>query len=218
MIGHRLIQIWRQRKTNRRRRTKAFLALAAAAAAALSLVLALSGCGQRSHLSVTIAGRIERVPDGTIAEAAATFHLRPQAGDLVDVQGRVLRAGSFPGWLLLNGRRASGATRLHGGDRVELVKGRDRTEPLRRQLMPVPAGAPSDPQFVLARTPGVELVVRGALSHELVSAQFRPSGGPQMLERAVALTFDDEPSLHDSLRILAVLRRLHVHATFFVVG
>src|SRR6266545_4503226 len=76
MIGHRLIQIWRQRKTNRRRRTKAFLALAAAAAAALSLVLALSGCGQRSHLSVTIAGRIERVPDGTIAEAG---HVPPAA-------------------------------------------------------------------------------------------------------------------------------------------
>ena len=71
---------------------------------------------------------------------------------------------------------------------------------------------------MLAHTPGLEVIVRGALSHELVSARFRPSAGPQRLERAVALTFDDGPSPRDSLRILAVLRRLHAPATFFVIG
>src|SRR5207253_8885349 len=50
------------------------------------------------------------------------------------------------------------------------------------------------------------------------SARFRPDGGAQKVERAVALTFDDGPSPPDSLRILAVLRRLHVRATFFVIG
>lgn len=130
----------------------------------------------------------------------------------------MLRARALPGWLLLNGQRASGATRLRRGDRLELVEGRDRTEPLHRQLVPVPGGAPSNPQFVLADTPGVEVIVRGALSHELVSARFRPSAGPQTLERAVALTFDDGPSPRDTLRILAVLRRLHVRATFFIIG
>jgi peptidoglycan/xylan/chitin deacetylase (PgdA/CDA1 family) len=185
----------------------------------LSLLLALSGCGHRSQLSVTIAGRAERVPEGTtLAEAAASFDLRPQAGDLLDVHGRVLRAGVFPGWLLLDGRPAPGATPLNRGDRVEPVAGRDRVEPLRRQLVPVPAGAPSDPQFLLARTPGVQVVVRGALSHELVSVRFRPRTGRLTVERAVALSFDDGPSPSDTPRILALLRRLHVPATFFVIG
>ena len=211
-------RIGRRRKTNLRRRTKALPALVAAAAA-LSLVPAVSGCGHRSQLAVTIAGSVECVPDGTtLAEAALIFRLRPQAGNLLDVQGRVLRVGAFPGWLLLDGRRASGATRLQSGDRVQPVQGRDRSEPLRRQLVPVPGGAPSDPQFVLARAPGLEVVVRGALSHALVSARFRPTRGQQTVERAVALTFDDGPSPSDTPGILAVLRRLHAHATFFVIG
>ena len=209
---------WRRRKANLRRQTKALVALAVAGAP-LSLLLALSGCGHRSPLSVTIAGRAERVPEGTtLAEAAASVDLRPQAGDLLDVQGRMLRAGVFPGWLLLDGRPAPGATRLNRGDRVEPVAGRDRVEPLRRQLVPVPGGAPSDPQFLLARTPGVQVVVRGALSHELVSVRFQPRRGRQTVERAVALSFDDGPSPSDTPRILALLRRLHVPATFFVIG
>lgn len=36
--------------------------------------------------------------------------------------------------------------------------------------------------------------------------------------RTVALTFDDGPSARTTPQILAVLRRNHVHATFFVVG
>jgi peptidoglycan-N-acetylglucosamine deacetylase len=209
---------WRRRKANLRRQTKALVALAVAGAP-LSLLLALSGCGHRSQLSVKIAGRAERVPEGTtLAEGAASFDLRPKAGDLLDVHGRVLRAGVFPGWLLLDGRPAPDATRLNLGDRVEPVAGRDRVEPLRRQLVPVPGGAPSDPQFLLARTPGVQVVVRGALSHELVSVRFRPRPGRQTVERAVALSFDDGPSPSDTPRILALLRRLHVPATFFVIG
>jgi peptidoglycan/xylan/chitin deacetylase (PgdA/CDA1 family) len=198
--------------------TRALLALGAVAAAT-SLPLALSGCGGRSEIDVTIAGRESTVPEGTtLGEVATMFHLQPEPGDLLDVQGNVLRSRAFPGWLLLDGRHVSGRTRLRSGDRVELVRGRDRTERLRRQLVPVPGGAPADPQFSLARVAGVQVVVRGALSHELVSAKFRPNGRRQRIERAVALTFDDGPSPRDTPRVLAVLRRLHVRATFFVVG
>jgi len=38
------------------------------------------------------------------------------------------------------------------------------------------------------------------------------------VERAVALTFDDGPSPEYTPRVLGVLRRLRVHATFFVIG
>jgi len=77
---------------------------------------------------------------------------------------------------------------------------------------------PADPQFLLSRIPGVDVVIRGALSHEFVSVQFRPDQAQPLLERAVALTFDDGPSPTETPRILTLLRRLRVHATFFVVG
>jgi peptidoglycan/xylan/chitin deacetylase (PgdA/CDA1 family) len=38
------------------------------------------------------------------------------------------------------------------------------------------------------------------------------------MERAVALTFDDGPWPVQTERVLAVLRRFHVHATFFTIG
>jgi peptidoglycan/xylan/chitin deacetylase (PgdA/CDA1 family) len=170
-------------------------------------------------VSITIAGKHEQVPAGTtLAEAVALFRLRPSAGSLLDVRGKVLRRRVFPGALLLDGRQAAGATRLRSGDRVGSLAGHERTEPRRRELVPVRGGSLSDPQFLLSRTPGVEVIVRGAFSHELVSVRFRPSGQQPTLERAIALTFDDGPSPSDTPRILAVLRRLHVRATFFLIG
>jgi peptidoglycan/xylan/chitin deacetylase (PgdA/CDA1 family) len=191
----------------------------AAAITAAAAALTLTGCGHSKSVSVMVDGRQKHVRvSTTLGELAARFQVRPAAGNLLDVQGNVLRRGAFPGSLLLNGRRASPATRLRNGDRVAGRRGRDRREPLRRELLPVRAGAPGNPQFLLARTPGVEVIVRGAISHELVSARFRPSPRRPFVERAVALTFDDGPSPTDTPRVLAVLRRLHVHATFFVVG
>jgi peptidoglycan/xylan/chitin deacetylase (PgdA/CDA1 family) len=191
----------------------------AAAITAAAVALTLTGCGNNKSLSVTVAGRHEHVHIGmTLEDVAARFQVQPSAGNLLDVQGNVLRRGVFPGSLLIDGRRASPATRLHNGDRVVGRRGRDRREPLRRELLPVRAGAPGNPQFLLARTPGVEVIVRGAISHELVSARFQPSPRRPIVERAVALTFDDGPSPTNTPRVLAVLRHLHVHATFFVVG
>ena len=68
------------------------------------------------------------------------------------------------------------------------------------------------------RTPGVEIVARGAISHVVTARRFRSTGGPVRVENAVALTFDDGPSPVDTPRVLDILHRLHVHATFFVIG
>jgi peptidoglycan/xylan/chitin deacetylase (PgdA/CDA1 family) len=196
-------------------RTSRFVVAVAATAA----VLVLPACGERASVSITVAGRQAQVPSGTtLAEAVTLFRLKPVAGNLLDVEGKVLRHGVSPGSILVNGRRAAGATRLQSGDRVATAPGADRTEPLRREVVAVPGGAPSNPQFVLTRTPGADVIVRGAISHKLVSAHFRPSGRPPTVERAVALTFDDGPWPESTSRILAVLRRLHVRATFFVIG
>ena len=183
--------------------------LAVLAAIAGVAVRRQGGTRARPPLTVTVAGRRVEVVDGTtLGQAGWRFGLRPRSGNLLDVEGQ----------LLLDGRVASAGIRLRSGDRIGVADGHDRREPLSRQLVQVKDGIPADPQFTLTRAPGTELVIRGALSHKLVSVRFRSSRGPANVERAVALTFDDGPSLRYTPRILAVLKRLHVHATFFCIG
>jgi len=170
------------------------------------------------QVAVVVAGRSVQFPQGTrLRRAAALLRLRPRAGDLLDVGGRVLRRGPFGGKILVNGKHVVSTTRLRPGDRIRVVNGHDRREPLTREIVKVRGGITANPQFILARTPGTQIVVRGALSHRLVSVRFRPRG-PELVERAVALTFDDGPSPRYTPRILAVLRRLNVPATFFAIG
>jgi peptidoglycan/xylan/chitin deacetylase (PgdA/CDA1 family) len=193
-----------------------------AAVAAIAAVAAVrqwsAGSGTGPSLSVTVDGRTVALHEGTtLRRAAALLRLRPEAGDLVDVDGRVLRRGVYPGRMLLNGHPATAATQLHGGDRIRVVEGRDRREPTRRQLVRLRSGILPNPLFTLARTAGSELIVRGAISHKLVSVRYEPRGAAKA-ERAVALTFDDGPNPQYTPRILAVLRRLGVPATFFPIG
>jgi hypothetical protein len=152
-----------------------------------------SGGSVRVSLTVTVAGRPAHVVEGTmLAAAAAKFGLHPGSGDLLDVNGKVLRAAAVPGKLLVDGRAAPGGMRLRSGDRITAVDGHDRREPLARRVVRVSGGMPSDPQFTLGRTPGEQVIVSGVLSHELVSVRFRASGAARVV-RAVALTFDDGP-------------------------
>jgi sulfur carrier protein ThiS len=105
----------------------------------------LFGGNGRVSLTVTVAGRPALVIEGTtLAEAAARFGLRPRAGDLLDVDGKVLRASFVPGKLLVDGRLAPAGTRLRKGDRISVVDGHDRREPLVRRVVGVSGGAPSD--------------------------------------------------------------------------
>jgi peptidoglycan/xylan/chitin deacetylase (PgdA/CDA1 family) len=185
------------------------------------LALTAAGCGAQRQVGVSIEvdGKREFLPPGTtLAQAASLLGIRPASGSLLDVGGRVLRRGVYPGSLLLDDQRAPGATRLREGDRIVVVRGRSRTEALSREVIASRGGALGNPEFTLARTPGVSVVVRGAVSHELVSAHFRPTGRLPTVERSVALTFDDGPWPQNTPRILRVLRRAHAPATFFVIG
>ena len=191
------------------------VAVAAISAAATGLFTQQT---ESSPLTVTVDGRAVRLAAGsTLSQAAATLGLRPRVGELLDVAGKPLRPDGDPGRLLVDGRPEGGHALLRSGDRITLVDGHDRKEPLARQVVPVPGGAPSDPQFTLSRAAGEEEVVRGAISHELVSSHFRPTAAAKA-QRAVALTFDDGPSPEYTPRILATLRRLGIRATFFVIG
>jgi len=185
-----------------------------------TVVLLGAGCGQQhSSVSIVVAGRhVHVATKTTLGQAIDKLGLRPPAGSLIDVRGNVLHAAVYPGTLLLNGRRAASATRLRKGDRISFVTGRDRVERLQHERRPVPGGISGNPQGRLMRTPGVQIVVRGAVSHQVLSTRFLATGGPVRVERAVALTFDDGPSPADTPRVLEVLHRLHARATFFVIG
>jgi peptidoglycan/xylan/chitin deacetylase (PgdA/CDA1 family)/sulfur carrier protein ThiS len=184
-----------------------------------AVALGATACGSRPRISVEVDGTTERIAAGsTLAEAVERLGLRPRAGNLVDIQGAVLRRRAYPGRLLLNGRSAEASTTLREGDRIVLVSGRDRRERLVREVLPVRGGIPSNPQAWVSRTAGVKIVTRGAISHKLVSTRYRPIDGPAKRAHAVALTFDDGPSPTYTPQVLDVLRRMHVRATFFVIG
>ena len=189
------------------------LAIVVLAAAGVALYFSF---WRESTISIRVRGFEETVRKGTtLVEAGERFGLRPASGDLLDVQGGVLKRGAFPGRILLNSRMAPAASELEHDDRLRVVDGRSRREPTMHVFVRVPGGIPGNPQFTLARAPGVE-IERGRLSGKVDPDATHPSG-PWRTPQAVALTFDDGPS-PNTRRILAVLKRLHVRATFFVVG
>jgi peptidoglycan/xylan/chitin deacetylase (PgdA/CDA1 family) len=158
------------------------------------------------------------VPSGmTFGELIAKTDLRPPAGSLLDIHGDVLRVGLYPGRILLNRGVLPASTILRSGDQIDVVSGADRVEHLTSTVFPVAGGEAPNPQFSLARMPGEQVVVSGAISGKVKSVSFHPAGSPS-IPHAVALTFDDGPSPTYTRKILSILHRLDVPATFFVIG
>ncbi|MCA1726362.1 MAG: polysaccharide deacetylase family protein [Actinobacteria bacterium] len=156
-------------------------------------------------------------PGVTAGELAAAEGLRPKPGDFVDVENVVLEAGRFPGHLTINGEPAEPAVALRDGDRLAAVDGKDRTEGTLEHVVRIPGGRVANPQASLATAPGEQVITRGRISGKVVSSVFRPTG-PYRAPLEVALTFDDGPSATYTPKILDILGRMKVKATFFVVG
>jgi peptidoglycan/xylan/chitin deacetylase (PgdA/CDA1 family) len=170
------------------------------------------------RIRLEIAGRLRWVPLGwTLADAIHHFGLRAPAGNLTAVDGEVLRRGAFPGQMLLNGEAAPQGALLEAGATISLHPGPDRMEPLDHLVLEFGPHDPHDPQFSLETGPGRETVTSGAISHRGVSAVFEPAA-PVRRPNAVALTFDDGPWPDSTSKVLAVLAKAHVKATFFLVG
>lgn len=184
----------------------------------LALVVSLADRGALPPVQVLVEGRGVLLLWGTtFGEAVERLGLDPRDGNLLDVEGAILERGIEPGAILLNDRAAPPTTLLAPGDRIRVVHGRDRREALHRDVIPVEEGRPGNPQFFLATAPGRQIITTGEISGKLVFTEFIPEGneGPRP---AVALTFDDGPSPTWTPRILEVLERYQVPATFFVVG
>jgi peptidoglycan/xylan/chitin deacetylase (PgdA/CDA1 family) len=207
----------RRERRSRRRNRRLWLGFAAAVVASVAAGLWVAVASGKPTIPIAIAGRQVGVEEGTtLGRATRRFGLEPSAGNLLDVEKRVLRSGVFPGELLVNGRPASAEVVLRPGDGVGARDGADRLEPLRREVASVSVAHAANPQFFVNHIPGRSIVARGAVSHKLASARFVPDG-PPVADRAVALTFDDGPSRYTA-RILTLLARFRVPATFFVVG
>lgn len=169
-------------------------------------------------IHVQVDGSVRAMPPGaTLRELLDDHDLDPERGDLLDVEGQVLVADAVPGEVLVNGRPARPVRLLSDGDRVSVIDAEDETESTERDVVDVPEGEPGNPQFFLGSTPGEQIVVSGARSGKVASVTFRPTG-PAKRPRQVALTFDDGPHERWTPKILRVLRRFDVPATFFVVG
>jgi peptidoglycan/xylan/chitin deacetylase (PgdA/CDA1 family) len=184
----------------------------------IALGILLRGHSPSPPIAIKILGRDQSVSAGTTLTAAAKrFELEPRAGDLLDVEGKVLEKAVYPGSLLVNGVAVPGETVLRRDDAVTVRIGADRTEAVVRKVVKIPGGEIPNPQFFLGKSPGHQIIRTGKLSGKLVSSVFRPTGSLRP-PSAVALTFDDGPSPTYTSRILRVLKRFHVKATFFVIG
>jgi peptidoglycan/xylan/chitin deacetylase (PgdA/CDA1 family) len=167
---------------------------------------------------ITIDGLTQELPAGsTFRSAVERFHLHADDGRLLSVSGHVLEADADPGRVLVNGARATPARPLHQGDAIRVVDGQDRTEELRRIKAILPKATVANPERTLTEYRMREITVEGRISGELLGVREVPIGHGHA-PRAVALTFDDGPWPEHTQRVLAVLKRFHVRATFFMVG
>lgn len=194
-------------------------AIAIAAAIALLVAIPLiASRGNSGGIPITVQGQVHHVPPGTTVDGLiGQLHLRPASGNLLDVDGQILEKGAFPGRILVDGQPSRADAILSPGSVVQVVAGPNQTEALRHTTYTRTEGQIPNPQFSLRTSPGEEVVTVGAVSGKVVSAVFHPSGS-ESAPRAVALTFDDGPSPDYTAKIVALLSKYHVRATFFVVG
>lgn len=186
---------------------------------ALACVVVLTACGGStppppSPVRVTVDGVTQEVDPGTTLKELG---LRARDGRLLSVSGTILDPLADPGKILLNGHVAPPRTRLRSGDEIRVVDGATRTEGTRRIVATLPGLHVGNPEFTLRTYRIRQVTVEGRISGEPVSVEEVPRGAGRA-RRVVALTFDDGPWPGATDRVLAILRRLHVPATFFMVG
>src|SRR5438067_491523 len=103
--------------------------IAVLVAMAIPLIVATHVGDLPPPVRVIVAHQARFVPrDTTLGEAVAEFGLRPRSGDLLDVEGKVIRKRAFPGVILLDGEPAALSTKLREGNHIRTVDREDRVE------------------------------------------------------------------------------------------
>lgn len=156
---------------------------------------------------------------GTVREALAAAGVQPRPGYyLAAVSQRRLTTDGRSARIFVDGDPASLTTAISGGELITTAPGDDLVEPTETVRVDVPPPVPS--ALYVGGRDGVVRVVRGALSHEEISRRLiqRPLVGHLVRPGAVALTFDDGPDPVWTRRVLAMLSRHRVKATFCMIG
>lgn len=152
-------------------------------------------------------------------------------GDLLDVDGRMLKRGAgIPAKISINGRAAGTGAPVARDDAVTFIRGRDRIEPTSTATEAVVLAdrVRGQGEYVIVQSPGrpgEKLVVRGALSGKIVSARALSEARPMIVvrtdirpEKVVALTFDDGPTPPFTAQAVKILKDAQATATFFMLG
>lgn len=210
--------------------------LSLVAVAALCVILALAVVANvvvARPVTITVDGRPVAVAYGTTPrDLASSGALASTAGDLVAVDGSVLREGAGePATVFRSGRPVRPAQRLYRGDVLTSSPGENRVEATETTLVPIPfevivkgsgplaqvtnEGAEGERRVTRGVESGIELtstVVRLPADEVVTRVKAKPGA------KLVALTFDDGPWPESTERILDILAEHDVRATFFVLG
>lgn len=153
-------------------------------------------------------------------------------GDLLAIDGSVIAtAGGEPPLLIVNGKAVPESERLYMGDRVVSRRGADVKEASRVayekiKFKTVYQGRGSLSELTTEGVPGTREVTVGLVSGiripgkvirkpiDAVVVRHKPRPG----QKLVALTFDDGPWPGQTDKILDILAKENVKATFFMVG
>jgi peptidoglycan/xylan/chitin deacetylase (PgdA/CDA1 family) len=169
-------------------------------------------------ITVTVGGEPVRVTyRSTFGEAIDALDLRARPGRLLAVDGAVLDPRARPGSIEVNGKETARRTMLVEGDAITVMDGEDVTEGTRRLVERLPRRQLANPMYTLATSEMLEITTVGRVSGTVASVEYRAVGKAKA-PPAVALTFDDGPWPDGTRRVLDVLERMHVKATFFMVG
>lgn len=183
-------------------------------------------------MGVTVDGEGVTLPRGATVEDAVTRCGHARNGQVRSVVDHdiLTESASRPYGVFVNGRRVSLDASLHNGDAITIVPGEDVLEPVVRETVEVEPpsttiGAGTVPKVVVAGTPTVLVVTKGAVSGETVATETVSVGSPAVVRMVpeagapvVALTFDDGPWPGQTEQVLAILKERNVPATFFMLG
>jgi len=219
----------RRRRLRQRRLRRLLLVL-------LVFLVPILGLGaiHRRPVKVTVGDRsVWAWGSRSIAYAVGKARSDLPRGDLVDVRGRVLRAGAGePAVPLVGGRPVSYGMTVRECRRVTFERGADRREPVRAEATLLAASSgeewadPWKPAYLAGATSvaGIDREERGAISgrpylfgHSLAEP-IEARGTRMPRPKRLALTFDDGPNDGTTREVLSILAAGGAHATFFLLG
>lgn len=200
--------------------------------AALALLFA-AGFLLMQPVEIVVDGRDVTVPTGTtLGDLPGLGVVEAPPGDLIAIDGSIEATGQGAAPSLeLNGRSAAAGVRLFAGDRVVSARGSDVREALTTIETAIPfetvyRGRGPWLEIATLGLPGVRRLTVGERSGIVARAETvtpvtdevvvrtRPRPGAKL----VALTFDDGPTPGQTDRVLDILKKEQVHATFFMLG